>query len=180
METRIVLPEVWHNLVFAFIFVFLDALASLAFKLSVSAQLVKAFTTGVNWDLPTLPSFWGKMSLSLSNSLSFASIPLVKIGKNSQNSHFFYFRSPISPWRGPQRKSLFGAFFLDMLHIFTMPKISLRWGPLQPFLNIDPNFDKIVFPTMWWKYFGANFGSWPSQKMQNFFFGGFIEWETRV
>ena len=53
------------------------------------AQLVKAFTTGVNSELPTLPSFWGKMSLSLSNSLSFALIPLVKIGKNCKNSYFF-------------------------------------------------------------------------------------------
>ena len=52
------------------------------------AQLVKALTTGVNWDLPTLPSFWGKMSLSLSNSLRFALIPLVKIRKNSKNSYF--------------------------------------------------------------------------------------------
>ena len=53
-----------------------------------NAQLVKAFTTGVNSDLPTFPHFEGKMSLSLSNSLSFALIPVVKKGKNSKNSIF--------------------------------------------------------------------------------------------
>ena len=90
----------------------------------VSAQLVKAFTTGVNSDLPTLPSFRGKTSLSLSNWLSFALIPLVKIVKNSKN-FIFYFRSPISPWTGPQLKLLFRAFFLSMFYIFTMQKISL-------------------------------------------------------
>ena len=54
-----------------------------------NAQLVKAFTEGVNLDLPTFPPFWGKMSLSLSKSLSFALIPLVKIRKNSKKSYFF-------------------------------------------------------------------------------------------
>ena len=53
-----------------------------------NAQLVKAFTKGVNWELQTLPSFWGKMSLSLSDTLSFALIPLVKIGQNSKKSYF--------------------------------------------------------------------------------------------
>ena len=33
-----------------------------------------------------------------------------------------YFRSRISPWRGPQLKLLFWAFFLVMVYIFTMQK----------------------------------------------------------
>ena len=126
---------------------------------SYIAQLVKAFTTGVNSDLPTLPSFRGKMSLSLSNSMDFALIPLAKMGKNSKKSYFCYFRSLISPWRGPQLKSLFGGFFLSMVDIFTIQKISLNWAPLQAFLNIDHNFGNICFLKKLWKSFGAKFGS---------------------
>ena len=91
-----------------------------------------------------------------------------------------YFRSPISPWRGPQWNLLFGAFFLGMVYIFTMPKISLHWGPLQPFLNIDRDFDNIYFLINLRKKFGTKFGSLPSQKVQNFLPWRFIERETRV
>ena len=91
-----------------------------------------------------------------------------------------YFRSPISPWRGPQWKSLFGAFFLGKAYIFTIPKISLHWGPLQPFLKIDHDFGHICFLNNLWKKIGNKFGSLPSQKVQNFVLGRFIERETRV
>ena len=91
-----------------------------------------------------------------------------------------YFRSPISPWRGPQWNLLFGAFFLGMVYIFTIPKISLHWGPLQPFLNIDRDFDNICFLKNLQKKFGTKFGSLPSKKVQNFLLGRFIERETRV
>ena len=60
------------------------------FAFSTSAQLVKAFTTGVNSDLPTLPSFRGKMSLSLSNSVNFALIPLAKMGKIAKIPFFLF------------------------------------------------------------------------------------------
>ena len=58
-----------------------------------------------------------------------------------------------------------------------MPKISLGWGPVQPFLNIDHDFDNICFLNKWRKKFGTKFGSWSSQKVQNFLFGGLNEWE---
>ena len=64
-----------------------------------------------------------------------------------------YFRSRISPWRGPQLKLLFWAFFLLMVYIFTMQKISLHWGPLHPFLNIYRYFDHICFLKNFTKHF---------------------------
>ena len=91
-----------------------------------------------------------------------------------------YFRSPISPWRVYQRKSLFWAFILRMVHIFTIWKISLLRHPLQAFLNIFLNFGQTFLQTMWWNFFGAKYGSEPSQKVQFFWLGGFIEWETSV
>ena len=91
-----------------------------------------------------------------------------------------FFRSLISPWTGPQWKSLFRAFFLSMIYFFTMPKISLHWGPVQPFLNVDHNFGKNCFLKKLCKFFGTKFGSLPSEKMLNFLFGVVIEWETSV
>ena len=41
--------------------------------------------------------------------------------------------------------SLFRAFFLSMVYVFTMQKISLNWAPLQDFLNIVLNFGKTCF-----------------------------------
>ena len=90
-----------------------------------------------------------------------------------------YFRSPISPWTGPQLRSLFRAFFLSMVNIFIMQKISLNWAPVHAFLNIGLNF-VICFVIKLWKKFGAKFGSKASKKMKNLFFGGYIEWETSV
>ena len=44
------------------------------------------------------------------------------------------------------------SFFLDMVYIFTIPKISLRCGPLQPFLNIDHHlFSEKVMKLFWYK-----------------------------
>ena len=54
-----------------------------------NALLVKVY---YEWSIEILElclSFYGKMSLSLSNSLSFALIPLVKIGENSKKYIFF-------------------------------------------------------------------------------------------
>ena len=44
-----------------------------------------------------------------------------------------YFKSPISPWRGPQSKSLFWAFLLDSLWSPFTHKISYDWAPLLAF-----------------------------------------------
>ena len=82
-----------------------------------------------------------------------------QVAQKFLQNNICYFRSTISPWRGPKWKSLFRAFYLRMAYIFTMPKISLRWGPLQPFLNIDHDFDNICFLKKLWKKIGTKFGS---------------------
>ena len=71
-----------------------------------------------------------------------------KIAKNL----IFYFRSLISPWRGPQLKSLFRAFFHSMVYIFTMQKIILNWAPLHAFLNIGLDFGQTCFQKRWWNF----------------------------
>ena len=57
-------------------------------------------------------------------------------------SNICYFRSPFSPWRGPQWKSLFWAFLLDMIPFFTMQNFNFRWGPLLPFWEFFEIVDK--------------------------------------
>ena len=91
-----------------------------------------------------------------------------------------YFRSPISPWRGPQSNSLFRTFFINKFYIFTMPKISMDWGPLQPFLNIDHDFGHICFLKKLWNFFGTKSGSYSGQKFIFFSFWVFFYWETSI
>ena len=91
-----------------------------------------------------------------------------------------YFRSPISPWMGPATKTIFGAFFLDMFYIFTMPKTSLVWGPVQPFLNKDHDFGHICFLKNLWNFFGTKSGSYSGQKIISFSLGVFFDWETSI
>ena len=43
-------------------------------------------------------------------------------------------------WSRPHSTSLFWAFFLGMVYIFIVQKISPEWARLQPFLNICCNF----------------------------------------
>ena len=45
--------------------------------------------------------------------------------------------SPLSQWTSPHSKSLFWGYFLSMVYNFTMPKISLKWGPVQAVLTFD-------------------------------------------
>ena len=40
-----------------------------------------------------------------------------------------YFKSPISPWRGPQWRSQFWSFLLDLLWSPSTQKISFHWAP---------------------------------------------------
>ena len=75
-----------------------------------------------------------------------------------------YFRSPISPWRGPQSNSLFRTLFINKFYIFTMPKINMDWGPLQPFLSIDHDFGHICFLKKLWNFFGTTSGTYSSQQ----------------
>ena len=87
------------------------------------------------------PYLKGKCYFHFLNSLSFASIPSVKIGKISKKSYF----SILEVQFQFQLVSLFRAFFLSMVYVFTMQKISLNWAPLQDFLNIVLNFGKTCF-----------------------------------
>ena len=145
------------NLSLKFIFFF--------FMCSCIALLVKAHWERSIGISELYLSFYRKMSLSLSNLLGFAEIPLTKISINSKQKNW----SPISPWRG---------FFHSMVYIFTIQKISLHWAPL--FWTSTVILSKHVFKQIWWKFVGAKYGSYLSQKVQNFMFGGFIEWKTSV
>ena len=82
-----------------------------------------------------------------------------QVAQRFLQNNICFFRSPISPWRGPHPTSLFRAFFLDMVYIFTMPKISLGWGPLQAFLNIARDFGNICFLKKLRNYLVAKYGS---------------------
>ena len=53
-----------------------------------------------------------------------------------------YFKSPISPWRGPQWKSLFWAFLLNLLWSPSTQKINVHWAPLLAFPNVWLNIFK--------------------------------------
>ena len=103
---------------------------------------------GTSWTLLNYPNIWSK-----------------HVAERFLQNNICFFRNPISPWTGPQWKSLFWAFFLRMAYIFTMPKISLHWGPVQPFLNIDHDVDNICFLKKLRKKFGTKFWSWSSKKV---------------
>ena len=95
-------------------------------------------------------------------------------------NYICYFRSPISPWTGPQVKSLFRTFFFGMVYIFTIQKISLDWGPVQPFLNFDHDFGHICFLKKLWNFFGTKSGSYSGQKIISFSLGVFFDWEISI
>ena len=63
---------------------------------------------------------------------------------------------------------------------FTMPKISLHWVPLQPFLNINHDFGHICFLKKLWTFFGSKSGSYSGQKIISFSLGVFFDWETSI
>ena len=52
--------------------------------------------------------------------LNYPNIWLRYLVQGYLENNICYFRSPISLWTGPQLKSLFWAFFLSMVFIFTM------------------------------------------------------------
>ena len=68
---------------------------------------------GTSWTLLIITNIW-----------------LWHLVKGYLENNICYFRTTISPWRGPQVKSLFRTFFFGMVYIFTIQKISLDWGPL--------------------------------------------------
>ena len=113
------------------------------------------------WVEPHLndPNFWGKQL----------------VHRYLQNN-ICYFRSPILPWRGPRYFELFSRHGL----FFTMPKISLHWVPLQPFLNINHDFGHICFLKYLWKFIGEKSGSYSGKKIICFCLVVFFYWETSV
>ena len=76
------------------------------------------------------------MSLSLSKSLNFAQIPLVKIGKKQKKSNFQSW-NPFSPWRAALGKKLFWTFFYKYCNLKTT-KISAFLDPPFSFSTITP------------------------------------------
>ena len=72
---------------------------------------------------------------------------------------FVFFKSPISPWRGPQSKSLFWAFFLNSLWSPSTKKISFDWAPLLAFPNVLHNICKFCFINVCCKFLGQESGS---------------------
>ena len=112
---------------------------------SNNAQLVKAFTTGVNSDLPSLPSFWGKMSLSLSNSLSFALIPLVKIGKNCKKSYFFVLEVSFHHEGGLSGSRYLELFFSTCSIFSPCQKLASAEAPFNLFWTLTIILAKLSF-----------------------------------
>ena len=58
---------------------------------------------GTSWTFLNDPNIWSK-----------------QVAQRFLQNNICYFRSPISLWTGPQLESLFWAFFLSMVFIFTM------------------------------------------------------------
>ena len=74
------------------------------------------------------------------------------------------FKSPISPWRGPQWKLLFWAFFLNSLRNPTTQKISFHWAPLLAFPNVWPNNWTFRFLNICCNFLGQKSGVQPCQR----------------
>ena len=51
------------------------------------------------------------------------------------------------------------SFFLGMVYIFIIQKISFEWDWLQAFLNIDPNFGNICFTKNLILFLALNLGN---------------------
>ena len=118
---------------------------------------------GTSWTLLNDPNIWGK-----------------QVAQRYLQNNLRYLWSPILPWSRPCSKSLFRAFFLGMVYIVIIQKISFEWDRLQAFSNIDHDFDNICFLKKLRKKFDTKFGSWSTKKVQNFLFGGFNEWKISV
>ena len=90
-----------------------------------------------------------------------------------------YSKSPISPWRGPQWKSLFWAFLLNSLWSPSTQKISFHWAPLLAFPNVWLNIFKFCFLNICCNFWGKISGSKPCQS--NFIWTNmpFFRWEIR-
>jgi len=112
---------------------------------------------GTSWTLLNDPNIWGK-----------------QVAQRYLQNNLRYLWSPILPWSRPCSKSLFRAFFLGMVYIVIIQKISFEWDRLQAFSNIDHDFDNICFLKKLRKKFDTKFGSWSTKKVQNFLFGGLM------
>ena len=71
--------------------------------------------------------------------------PFRKIRENSKTKHFFLTLKFNFTMNGASVKVANQSFFLSMVHVFTMQKIGLNWALVQPFLNINHDFDNICF-----------------------------------
>ena len=80
-------------------------------------------------------NFAPQMSLSLSKSLSFASIPLVKIGENSKNSIFFILEVQFHH-EGGLSESRYLELFFSAWSIFSPCKSASAEPPFNPFWSL--------------------------------------------
>ena len=87
--------------------------------------------------------FWVKVSLSLSKSLSFAYIPLVKIEKNGKKSIFSDFEPIFLLFGGVVTKNAFSKMFLTFRYAFFDTNLILWQHPQQVFYDLKNQFLKI-------------------------------------
>ena len=94
-------------------------------------------------------------------------------------NNIWNFKTSISPWIRLQWASLFWAFFLGMVNIFILQKISPHRDRIQLFCTFAVILDKfsaltsiIFFLCKIWVITNSN--------RQQISLGGFIEWETTV
>ena len=72
-----------------------------------------------SWTLFNFPNIWARQRVQI-----------------YLRNYICYSRNSISPWTGPQTKTIFWSFFPRMVHTMTTKKISLVWAPVQAFLYI--------------------------------------------
>ena len=119
------------------------------------------------------------MSLSLYNSLSFALIPLIKIRKIAKNPILLSWNS-ISPWEGPQLKSLLRAFFSAWSIFPPCRKSALTEPPFKLFWRLALILAKVVFKKCCEYLLAQNLGHDHLKECKISCLMGFIEWKTSV
>ena len=86
-----------------------------------------------SWTLPNDTNIWCKQQ-----------------GHRYLQNKVFYFRNPIS-----LSQSRYLELFSEHGLLFTMPKFSPDWSPVQPFLNIDLDYGNICFLKKVMNFFGC-------------------------
>ena len=120
------------------------------------------------------------MSLSLSNSLSFALIPLVKIGENSKNSIFFILEVQFHHEGGLSESRYFELFFSAWSIFLSCKKSAFTEPPFKLFWTLALILAKLVFKKCGEYFLVQNLGHNHLKKCKISCLVGFIEWKTSV